>query len=169
MSSTIHLSFRYVERDYVRAQLAHHGTRLRLSLNISANIILAGIGVCYWLAPNPYWFRLISIMIMIGYTLILAAVLWVIPRLAFRRDPKFRDEHSITLSPEGIHIRTASIASRLPWRMCSRVLIDADSYLLYHGSQFTVIPNRVFPDDEQQQAFERLLTEHVSEIVRRDT
>ena len=169
MSSTIHLSFRYVERDYVCALLAHHEARFRLSANIGAAVMLAGIGVCYWLSPNPFWFRLISIIMMIGFTLILVAVLSVIPRLAFRRQPKYRDEYSITFSPEGIHVRSSHIGSRLPWRMYSKVLIDADSYLIYHGSQFTMIPKRVFPDDEQQKVFEELLTEHVSNVVRRDT
>jgi YcxB-like protein len=54
--------------------------------------------------------------------------------------------------------------------MYSRVLIDTYSYILYYGSrQFTVIPKRVFQSFEQQQAFEDLLTQHVFEIVRRDT
>jgi len=48
-------------------------------------------------------------------------------------------------------------------------LIDAHSYILYYGSrQFTVVPKRVFQSVEQQQAFEQLLTQHVSQIVRRD-
>jgi hypothetical protein len=49
-------------------------------------------------------------------------------------------------------------------------LIDAHSYILYYGTrQFTVLPKRVFQSIEQQQAFEQLLTHHVSLIVRRDT
>jgi hypothetical protein len=50
----------------------------------------------------------------------------------------------------------------------SRVLIDAHSYLLYHGSrQFSVIPKRVFQSVEQQQAFEQMITEQIPSVVRR--
>ena len=53
--------------------------------------------------------------------------------------------------------------------MYSRALVDPHSYLLYYGSrQFTVIPRRVFQSADQQQAFEQLLTQHISKIVRRD-
>jgi hypothetical protein len=94
----------------------------------------------------------------------------IIPRLTFRGEPKFRDEYSLVFSAEGIHFRTAHIDSQLQWSMYSRVLIDAYSYVLYYGSrQFTVIPKRVFQSFEQQQAFEQLITQHVSEIIRRDT
>ncbi len=99
----------------------------------------------------------------------LIAAFTVIPPLVFRREPKFRDEYSLTFSPEGIHFRTAHIDSQLQWSMYSRALIDAHSYVLYYGSRhFTVIPKRFFESIEQQQAFEQLLTQHVSQIVRRD-
>jgi hypothetical protein len=53
--------------------------------------------------------------------------------------------------------------------MYSRALVDAHSYVLYYGSrQFTVIPKRVFQSADQRQAFEQLLTERISQIVRRD-
>jgi len=100
----------------------------------------------------------------------LIAVFTIIPPLAFRREPKFRDDYALTFSPEGIHFRTAHIDSRLQWSLYSRALIDAHSYILYYGSrQFTVLPKRIFQSAEQQQAFEQLLTQHVSQIVRRDT
>jgi len=98
----------------------------------------------------------------------LIAAFTVIPFFIFRREPKFRDEYSLTFSPEGIHFRTASIDSQLQWSLYARALVDSHSYVLYYGStQFTVIPKRIFSNAEQQQDFERLLTEHVSQIVRR--
>ena len=94
----------------------------------------------------------------------------VIPPLIFRREPKLREDYSLNFSPEGIHFRTAHIDSQLEWSMYSRALIDAHSYVLYYGSlQFSVIPKRVFQSVEQMQAFEQLLTQHVSQIVRRDS
>ena len=170
MNSTINLSFRYAESDYVRALRAHYASRLRLRLDIVVTIAVAGIGVYLWRSASLHWLGLACIVVAVVFALMLIAAFTVIPPLAFRREPKFCDDYSLTFSPEGIHFRTAHIDSQLQWSMYSRALIDAHSYVLYYGSrQFTVIPKRVFQSVEQQQAFEQLLTQHVSQIVRRET
>ena len=170
VNSTINLSFRYAESDYVRALRAHYASRLRLRLDIVVTVVLVGIGVYLWQSPNLHWLGLACIVIGAAFALMLIAAFTVIPPLAFRREPKFRDDYSLTFSPEGILFRTAHIDSQLQWSMYSRALIDAQSYVLYYGSrQFTVIPKRVFQSIEQQQAFEQLLTQHVSQVARRDT
>jgi YcxB-like protein len=170
VNSTINLSFRYAEIDYVRALRAHYASRLRLRLDIVVTFVLAGIGAYLWHSPSAHWLGIACIVVAVAFGLMLVAAFTIIPPLAFRREPKFRDDYSLTFSPEGIHFRTAHIDSQLQWSMYSRALIDAHSYVLYYSSrQFTVIPKRVFQSLEQQQAFEQLLTQHVSQIVRRNT
>ena len=156
--------------DYVRALRAHYASRLRLRLDIVVTVILAGIGVYLWRSPSFHWLGVAFVVIAVVVSpSCLIAAFTVIPPLVFRREPKFRDDYSLTFSPEGIHFRTAHIDSQLQWSMYSRALIDSHSYVLYYGSrQFTVIPKRVFQSADQQQAFEQLLTQHVSQIVRRD-
>jgi len=170
MSSTVNLSFRYLESDYARALRAHYASRLRLRLDIVVAIVLVGTGAyLLWQSPGLHWLGVGCVLVAALFTLMLLAAFTVVPRIAFRREPKFRDNYALTFSPDGIHFRTAHIDSQLQWSMYSRALVDAHSYVLYYGSrQFTVIPKRVFHSAEQQQAFERLLTQHVSPIVRRD-
>lgn len=170
MNSTINLSFRYAESDYVRALRAHYATHLHLRLDIVVTVVLAGIGAYLWRSPDLHWLGLMCVAVSVGFVLMLIATFMVIPPWTFRREPKFRDDYSLTFSSEGIHFRTAHIDSQLRWSMYSRALIDAHSYVLYYGArQFTVIPKRVFQSAEQQQAFEQLLTQQISRIVRRDT
>ena len=170
MNSTINLSFRYLESDYVRALRAHYASQLRLRLDIVVTVVVAGIGAYLWRFPSLHWLGLACVTSSAGFALVLVAAFTVIPPLAFRREPKFRDDYSLTFSPEGIHFRTVQIDSQLQWSLYSRALIDAHSYVLYYASrQFTVIPKRVFQSLDQQQAFEQLLTQHVSQIVRRGT
>ncbi len=169
MNSTINLSFRYAEGDYVRALRAHYASRLRLRLDVVVTVVLFGIGIYLCRSPNLRWLGLVCIVITVVFALMLIAAFTIIPLLIFRREPKFRDDYSLTFSPEGIHFRTVHINSQLQWSMYSWALIDAHSYILYYGSrQFTVIPKRVFQSVEQQQEFEQLLTQRVSQIVRRD-
>jgi hypothetical protein len=168
MNSTINLSFRYAQNDYVRALRAHYASQLRLPLDILVIIVLIGAGAYLWRSPNLHWLAVAAIALAAVFVLMLIAAFTVIPALAFRREPKFRDDYSLAFSAEGIHFHTAHIDSQLQWSLYSRALMDAHSYVLYYGSrQFTVIPKRVFQSDEQRQAFEQMLTERISNIVRR--
>jgi YcxB-like protein len=168
MSSMVHLTFRYLEDDYVRALRAHYASRLRLRLDAAVVAVVAGIGIYLWQSPTTHWLGVGCVIVSSLFALLLVAAFTVIPPLAFRREPKFRDDYSLTFSGEGIHFCTAHIDSNLQWSVYSRALIDAHSYVLYYGSRyFTVVPKRVFQSSEQQQVFEQLLTQNVSEISRR--
>ena len=166
--NSISLSFRYQENDFVRAYRAHCLTRVRLPLDAFAVVLGIGIGTYLWRIPAWHWWGVGCVLLSALLILMLVAAFTVIPALVFRREPKFREEYSLTFSPDGIHFRTASIDSQLQWSLYSRALVDAHSYVLYYGStQFTVIPKRVFQNAEQQQAFEQMLKQHVSQIAER--
>jgi len=137
VNSTVHLSFRYTERDYVRALRAHYKSRLRLPLDIVVVAALAAIGVYLW----PSWWGIASLVVSVLFLLMLVATFAVIPALAFRREAKLRDDYLLTFSPEGIHFRTAHIDSQL-------------------------IPKRVFGSVGDEQAFEGLLVQYVAAIAR---
>ena len=162
---TVNLSFRYIEDDYVRAMRAHYASRLRLPLDIAVVV-----GVAIW---GAYEFRSgsqgigIALLALSGiFALMLVAAFAVIPRIAFRSQPKFRDDYSLTFSPQGVHFRTAHIDSDLQWSLYTRALVDAHSFILYYGThQFSVIPKRVFQDVAQRQTFERLLAQNVSNVT----
>jgi len=163
-NSPVSISFRYLESDYVRAARAHYADRLRVRLDVCVVVVVGVAGVYLW--PS-----LIS-KVFLGLSMALAAMLiaafFVIPPWMFRQEPKFRDNYSLTFSSEGIHFQTVHINSQLAWDTYSRALIDVHSYLLYYGSRtFTVIPKRVFQNNQEQEAFDQLLTEHVPTIVRR--
>jgi hypothetical protein len=169
VNSTINLSFKYAEIDYVRALRAHYSSRLRLRLDIVVTVIVAAIGAYLCRSPSLHWLGIACVVVAVTFGLLLVAAFTVIPPIAFRREPKFRDDYSLTFSPDGIHLRTAHIDSQLQWSIYSRALIDAHSYILYYGERhFTVVPKRVFQSVGQQQAFEQLLAQHISSIVRRE-
>ncbi|MDB5345261.1 MAG: hypothetical protein JWP89_3638 [Schlesneria sp.] len=166
MNSTVTLSFRYLERDYVRAMRAHYATRCRLPWDIVAAVVLVSIGAYLCWSQGPDWLGIGCLVVGIAFALMLVGAFMVIPPLAFRREPKFRDDYTVTFSPDGIHFRTTHIDSQLQWSLYSRALVDAHSYMLYYGNhQFTVIPKRVLQNVEQQQAFELLLSQHIAKIV----
>ena len=144
----------------------HYATVLRPRLDIVLAIGLAALGAYLWRSPSSHWFGVLAVGAAVVFGLILLVAFFIIPPLAFRHQPKFHDDYSLTFSPDGIRFHTAHIDSHLEWRIYSRVLADARSYILYWGSQtFTIIPKRVFQSAEQQKAFDQLISEHVSKSV----
>lgn len=138
---TVNLSFRYTQADYVKAMRAHYASRLRLPLDIAVIIVVAVLGG-YELQTGSLLLGLVFLGISGAFTLMLLAAFFVIPVLAFRREPKFRDEYSLSFSGDNIHFRTAHIDSNLEWTMYTRALIAAESFILYYGDhQFTVVPS----------------------------
>ena len=165
--STIHLTFRYTERDYVRAARSTAASRARLWLDIPALVVSAIGGIYFLRSPSMYWYGIGMLGLSALLILMFVAAFVVIPRMVFRSDPKFRDEYSLDFSPEGIHFHTAHIDSQLQWGMYSKALIDVYSFVLYYGTRsFTIIPKRVFQSADQQAAFEALLVQKVPKIVR---
>jgi len=170
MNSTVSLSFRYLESDYVRALRAHYASRLHLRVDVVVVIVLAGIGACLWRSPGDHWLGVGCVLVAALFALMLVAAFTVIPRIAFRLEPKFRDDYTLTFTQDGLHFRTVHIDSKLQWSMYPSALVDAHSYVLYYGSRhFTVIPKRAFQSTEDQQTFERMLAQHVPRVTRRDT
>lgn len=169
MDSTVELTFRYLQSDYVQAMRSHYASRLRIRFDIAVVLLVALAGVYNW-RSGPRWLGVALIVISVAFALLLVAAFTIIPIVAFRLEPKFRDEYALTFSPEGIHFRTAHIDSKLQWSIYSRALVDTRSYVLYHGTRsFTVIPTRVFQDSEQRKAFEQLLTRNIPEITGKNT
>ena len=162
---TVNLSFRDAEQDYVRALRAHYAGRLRLQLDIAVIVGVALIGAYEWWSGSQ-GFGIISFCLSGFLALILVAAFAIIPGLAFRRQPKFRDEYSLTFSSEGIHFRTIHIDSDLKWGIYTWALVDPYSFILYYSpQQFTVVPKHVFQSPSQRQAFEQLLRRNVSKVV----
>lgn len=161
---TVNLSFRYAEDDYVRAMRAHYASRLRLPLDIAVVLGAAVLGA-YELRSGSRMFGMVFLSLAGIFALMLIAAFAVVPKIVFRSQPKFRDDYSLTFSPQGIHFRTAHIDSNLQWSMYTRALVDAHSFILYYGSQqFTVIPKRVFPGVAQRETFEKLVSQNIANV-----
>jgi len=169
MDSTVHLSFRYSEQDYVRAMRAHLKSRLRLKLDIVVIVLAGALGLYEWRSLDSPWWGMGLVFLSAVLVIVLIVAFGIVPRMVFRGEPKFRDEYSLTFSGSGIHFQTAHINSQLEWSMYNRALVDIHSFVLYHGSRsFTVIPKRVFETPEHLTTFERLVSEKIPEIIRQD-
>jgi hypothetical protein len=162
---TVHLSFRYTEQDYVRAMRAHYASRLRLPFDINNILLVAFVGAYEWeLGAQGFGITLLCVSGILALKLV--APFAVIPIITFRSQPKYRDDYSLSFSPQGIHLQTTHIDSDFKWDEYTSALVDEHSFILYCGSQqFTIVPKRVFQDVSQRKSFEQLLVQNVSKVV----
>lgn len=168
MDSVIQLSFRYREADFIRAARANILSTNRLWLDTAAAAICFGLGIAFWGSADLKLLSVLCLAVTVCWALVTITGLFILPRLAFRRQPRLRDECHLKFSPAGIHFKTAIVDSRLDWGLYSKALIDPHSIILYYGKrQFSLIPTRVFLNVDQQQGFEALLASKVPQIIRR--
>lgn len=161
---TVVLKFQYVEADYVRAVRTHEFSSLLWRIDIVAILMFAAIG-CYLRHSS---IGIFFICASVAMAFMHFASVTIIPRISFRRQPKFQQPYELRFSLDGLHFQTKGVDSRLQWNIYSRALADDCSYLLYHGKrEFTVIPTRVFDSPDQREVFERLLTQKIPRIRRR--
>jgi hypothetical protein len=123
----IRLTFRYAERDFARAMRAHFASRLRLKLDIIVIGLVAGIGIYLWRDGGLRWMGVTLSALSGVFGLILLLAFFVMPRIVFRRNPKYRDEYELVFSTEGIHFCTVHLNSQLEWSLYTHVLIDPSS------------------------------------------
>jgi hypothetical protein len=169
MTSPISLTFKYSEHDYVQAMRAHYASRLRLKPDIAIAVASTLSGAYLSRFPDTRVLGVGLMCLAVVLVVMLVVAFTVVPRVVFRREPRFRDEYSLTFSSEGIDFRTLHINSHLEWSVYTRVLVAAHSFVLYHGNNsFTVIPKRVFETTEQLAAFERLIKEKIPEARTKD-
>jgi len=162
------LSFRYNKEDVVRAMRTHYSSVMRPWLDGILAILLFAVGMYCWFTPGLRSCGIFCFGACAVLVLILFVAFALNPYLAFRQQPKYRDDYLLTFSDDGIHFHTANIDSQLQWSLYSRALVNMHSYLLYYGSRtFTIIPTRVFQSEEQRTAFDELLRQNIARIVRK--
>jgi len=152
----------------VQAMRAHYSSVLRPRLDGTLAVLLLAVGIYCWRAPDLRWFGIFSFGASSVLILILIVAFGLNPYLVFYRQPRYRDDYLLTFSENGIYFRTAHVDSQLEWSLYSRALVNTHSYLLYYGSRtFTIVPKRVFQNQEQRTAFDNLLSKNVARVVRK--
>ena len=81
----------------------------------------------------------------------------------FKRNPKFRDEYTLTFKQENLHFKTISIDSTLLWSHYDSVIEDSILFLLNYGkSMYTVVPKRAFKNEDEINQFRKLVQTNIT-------
>ncbi len=162
MPGPITLKFRYTKDEYLRAIRFHlqKTMRIKLDLVVAAVCGLAGSYVLW--VEGVSWVSLGGLLGCLGLLLIVFMALVVVPSQVYRGSEKLKQDYNISFNDEGIHFQTLSIDSRLQWELYKKWIEGPEFFILYHGKrEFSVIPKRVFENDDEQKRFKDLLSRRV--------
>ena len=167
MSEELLLRLRYEENDFVdvaRLRLAR-ALSGRTDLKVAAIACVIAIGLAYFIAP--WWaFRLAVWMVAIALaitTALVAAGLYYVPRLMFRRSMANRPELHVELSEEGITLTAGGKRALVAWARCASIEEDARTHILHYGDKgILVVPHRAFQSERQAQTFRSLIDRFVA-------
>ena len=160
---TIVMTLKYtpIQADLVHAARAWEGQHWAMARYIvAATLLCVGafslyVGMVWWAVAFCFF------GVLEAFNLLPAAVLRAL--IEFRSNPKFREEHELTLSKEGLHFRTATIDSSVKWTHYSQVLETPKVFILVYGKRmFSVLPKRAFGGEKQVQEARELLSSAIA-------
>lgn len=154
----VDIKFQYTEQEYakaVRKYLLVTDTIKKLDL------VLAIIGVpcalVYFFLASYNWFSILLLVCAVLFTGFIGLQYLYVPMLTFRKTPKFKEEYHLTFTADGILFETATIHSELKWDAYTAFWESEDCYYLVQEEHiYTILPKRVFGNDAEKLAFERM-------------
>ncbi len=160
--ASISLSFTNELNDHLAAQRVFYNRGVMARLDKVVAVLLIGFGVYMVAVAGARWWTLVWFPLGVAEWFDLFSLNRLRTKLAFRRNPKFREEYHLTFSRESIHFKTITLDSTLQWMHYERVIENPTLFLLMYGkSLYTLIPKRAFASDAEIDSFRALLGETI--------
>ncbi|GJM78715.1 YcxB family protein [Paenibacillus timonensis] len=147
------LNYQYSEREFITAM------NQNLNLKRLAFDVVLAVGLLV------YGFYLISInlAVLLAAFLVALSVLFVfmilvriivVPRVVFRREPKYREEYELVFQEDEILFTAGGLDSIIKWDFYKSIRETKDFiYLIYSKNGCSIIPKRAFQNNEEQEIF----------------
>jgi hypothetical protein len=158
MNEDITIQFRPELRDHIRANMVLYRAsawrtcdRIAGTIGVIAGLTLVLVGEWRW------WLAILFPVALAEWSDFLhlsTLQTWIF----FKRNPKFKEDYTLTFRPESLHFKTVTIDSTLAWTHYEAVLEDSVLFVLRYGkSLFTAIPKRALKDEDEMDRFRALL------------
>jgi hypothetical protein len=157
----ISVSYQPSLRDVLHAARVAEGATWKTPSRVAAVFLLAfSVVFFYWRIPG--WgilFLALALAELFNLLPMSALAAW----LEFKRNPKYREQFHLTLTPEHLAFRTTTLESTIKWEFYTRFWETNRAFVLAYGRGVpTVIPKAAFVADADRQAARELLTEVVT-------
>jgi hypothetical protein len=152
----ISITYRPKLGDLVHAARVCDGHQ-RKALRLAVGFVMLA---CSFFLICVQWYVWASLFILFGvielFNLLPSQVIGAL--IQWKTNPKFGEEHHLTLTTEELHFRTATIDSTIKWTFYIKYLESKKAFVLIYGkSMYSVIPKRALASPEQITEFRNLL------------
>jgi hypothetical protein len=162
VTTSVSTTFTYSRKEYIRAMQRHYYSNLHARRDVVGGLLGIVGGLYLALAMDLGWIGWCLVGVSCFLLVIVAYAMLLLPALIYASQPKLKNEYVLSFTDEGIRFKTEGIDATLQWSLYHRWLSDDRFYVMYHGKRnLTVIPRRALANDDADNTFRQLLTEHV--------
>jgi hypothetical protein len=157
------LVFKYSEKEFIRAMNQSYGDSKRILVDSIIGIALLVFGIYQYMNGANEFFTAFLIIISILFLFILLARVVIVPRVIYKREPKYKEEYQLEFAEDEIHFTAGALKSSIPWSFYKAMKETKEFiYLVYSKRGFAIIPKRIFRTEEEISTFRSLITRKIS-------
>lgn len=158
----VKVRFANSEADYIEASRAYSygSSRARIDLIIEVMALIVGIILFWVLGFSLAW----VLLIIAGIVGIIIRILgyFVLPKIRYRKEPKYKEEYFLEFDDDGIKFKTESLESKLEWSLYNKVIETEKTYVLVHSRyNFSIIPKKAFLTENDKIEFKALIYKYI--------
>ncbi len=162
----IKLTFTYTKKEYVQAVRNYlMAAKLISKFNLVFIVLFVLFSIYYTIATGFNILSTIALIVSVfAFAIGMIAYFWM-PIKTYQQVLKLHETYHLGFSQESIEFKTATIDSTLQWSTYTQVWKSSQCfYLIQTTNVYSVIPLRVFKDEEEIKAFESMASEHIDTI-----
>jgi hypothetical protein len=157
----INVSYRPTLGDVLHAARLGEGEMWKTASRLAAGVLFA-CAAGFFYVRMPVWG---TIWLALGLAELFNLLPMSVPvaYLEYRRNPKYRQEYHLTLTPEHLAFRTETIDSTLRWEHYSRFWETKRAFVLAYGAGIpTIIPKAAFASQADLDAARAVLADAIA-------
>ncbi|MGG1516928.1 YcxB family protein [Paenibacillus oryzisoli] len=156
------ITYKYSEREFTTAMNQIHNFK-RVIFDIVVAVALLVYGLYSLKTDTNQLFAAFIVVISILFFFIIFTRMVVVPRVVFRREPKYKEEYILTFNEDEILFSAGSLKSTIQWDYYKRIKETKDFiYLIYGTRSYSIIPKRAFQNNEEKNEFIKLITAKIN-------
>jgi hypothetical protein len=151
------LTYKYSEREF-RAAMNQNLNMKRLVFDVIVAIGLLVYGLYLLTINSDELLAAFMVVISILFVFILLARIFIVPRVVFRREPKYKEEYELIFNEDEILFTAGGLNSTIQWDFYKSIKETKDFiYLMYAKNGYSIIPKRTFNNNEERDRFLKLI------------
>lgn len=160
----VRMRFVNSQADYIEASRAYSYGSMRARIDLILEIAVFIVCIILWGILGFSWFWVLLIGGCIAAVIIRMLGYFVLPKIRYRNEPKYKDEYLLEFDNEGIRFKTKSLESKLEWSLYNKVIETENLYILVYGRyNFSIIPKQSLLTEIDKIEFKILIDKYIIE------